>query len=226
MFYKFFQKLEPFLLRTYKRLTNPPIPNLKGDRDIEYSFVSANLPEGPGEALDFGCGLSWIGLLAARKGFKVTAIDLEPIKWFYRHPNLKFVQGDIFELNFPSKYFDLIINCSSIEHVGLVGRYGVKENREDGDLEAMKILKDILKPEGLMFLTIPVGKDTVFYPLHRIYGEERLPKLLEGWEIMKEEFWMKNSDNRWESVKKETALNEKPKEHCYNLGLFVLQKPK
>jgi hypothetical protein len=82
-----------------------------------------------------------MGLIAVRKGFNVTAVDLEPVKWFYKHPNFKFIQGDIFKLEFPPTHFDLITNCSTIEYVGLVGRYGVTEFRPDGDIEAMKILK-------------------------------------------------------------------------------------
>jgi len=117
--WRILQRLEPALIKLYRRISEPPIPNLRGDRDIELSWVAANIPDGPGEALDFGCGEGWMGLIAARKGFKVTALDLQPIVWDYKHPNLNFVQGDIFKLNFAPNQFDLIINCSSIEHVGL-----------------------------------------------------------------------------------------------------------
>jgi len=225
MLWRIFQKIEPTLISLYRRLSQPPVPNLKGDRDIEYSWVTANMPEGPGEALDFGCGPSWMGLLAARKGFNVTACDLKSVKWFYEHPNLKFIQGDIFKLSFPSEYFDLIINCSTIEHVGLVGRYGVIESKPDGDIEAMEILRTILKPNGIMLLTIPVGCDKVFVPLHRVYGNKRLPKLLQGWEVIKKEYWIKNDENRYICVNESIALNKEPLPHCYGLGLFVLEKP-
>jgi SAM-dependent methyltransferase len=162
--YRIFQKIEPILRSFYRRISEPPIPNLKGDRDIEYSWIAANMPEGPGEALDFGSGPSCMGLIAVRKRFNVTAVDIEPIKWFYKHSHFKFIQGDIFKLEFSPAYFDLIINFSTIEHVGLAGRYRTTESRPDGDIEAMKILKTILKPNGTMLLTIPVGRDKVFTP--------------------------------------------------------------
>jgi SAM-dependent methyltransferase len=225
MLYRIFQKIEPSLKGFYRRISEPPIPNLKGDRDIEYSWIAANMPEGPGEALDFGSGPSYMGLIAVRKGFNVTAVDIEPVKWFYKHPNFKFIQGDIFKLEFSPAYFDLIINCSTIEHVGLAGCYRITESRPDGDIEAMKILKTILKPNGTMLLTIPVGRDKVFTPLHRVYGQERLPKLLEGWKVLKKEFWIKDDQNRWICVDESVALNKEPVEHCYGLGLFVLRKP-
>ncbi|MFZ8805620.1 MAG: DUF268 domain-containing protein, partial [Candidatus Calescibacterium sp.] len=99
-------------------------------------------------------------------------------------------------------------------------------DRPDGDIEAMKILKIILKPGGKMLLTIPVGQDNVFKPLHRVYGKERLPRLLEGWEILKEEYWIKDKEGYWICVDKETALGrEITHPSLYGLGLFVLQKP-
>ena len=225
MLWRIFQKIEPTLIRLYRKVSQPPIPNLKSDRDVEYSWIAANMPEGPGYALDFGCGPGWLGLLAARKGFNVTAVDLEYVRWFYNHPKLKFIQGDILKLDLPSEHFDLIINCSAIEHVGLAGRYGVTEPNPDGDIQAMVILKSLLKKGKKMLLTIPVGRDSVFKPLHRVYGENRLPKLLEGWEVLKKEYWIKNDQNRWNLVKESVALTKKPLPYCYGLGLFVLQRP-
>jgi 2-polyprenyl-3-methyl-5-hydroxy-6-metoxy-1,4-benzoquinol methylase len=46
------------------------------------SRVSSQMPSGPGHALDFGPGGSHIALIAAQRGFNVTAVDLEPVRWF------------------------------------------------------------------------------------------------------------------------------------------------
>ena len=201
--------------------------NLKGDRDIEWSFVNSNLSNETGRALDFGPGSgSYLGLVAARRGFEVTAVDLEKVNWPYFYSNLKFIQGDFLKLNFPLESFDLIINCSSVEHVGLAGRYGVKTDRPDGDLEAMAKMRKILKPGGKMLLTIPVGQDAVFPPLHRVYGRERLSKLLEGYIIEKKEFWIKNDKNQWILTNEVTALNLIPNRNFYGLGCFILKKLK
>lgn len=220
------RKVEPFLIRLYYRLRYPSPPNLRGDRDIEWSWIVANLPEGSGKALDFGCDISYLALIAARCGFETTAIDLTPVHWFYIHPNLDFIQKDILDLGFTPETFDLIINCSSIEHLGLVGRYKVKESRPDGDIEAMAEMEKLLKPEGRMLLTIPVGQDAVFPPLHRVYGKKRLPKLLNGYIIEKEEYWIKNDRNQWILTEKSKALNLKPNRNFYGLGCFVLQGKK
>jgi SAM-dependent methyltransferase len=219
------RKLHPLLINAYERVGRGPVPNLSGDRDIEYSFVAANIANGPGLALDFGCGKSWMALLAARKGYDVTAIDLEDVSFRYDHPHLDFRKGDLAHMQLPMDSLDLIINCSSIEHVGLVGRYGVASENPDGDLEAMAIMRRLLKPEHEMLLTIPVGRDHIFPPRHRIYGNERLPQLLEGWEVVIKEFWGKNGANQWSSFDEVASLEREPLENYYGLGLFVLRRP-
>ncbi len=208
------------------------VPNLIGDRDIEWSWVSAQMPHGPGEALDFGCGGGSLALAASQRGFRVTAIDLEPPQWYYMHPMLQFIPGDIFKLSLPLKHFDLIINCSTVEHVGLVGRYGVTKNRTDGDLDAMAHLKQLIKPGGTMLLTIPVGRDAIFPPLHRVYGRDRLPRLLVSYEVEREVFWVKDNQNRWVLADRDTALDLvasagswNPLRNIYALGCFVLRCP-
>ena len=76
--------------------------------------------------------------------------------------------------------FDAALSISSFEHDGL-GRYGDPVNPE-GDIKAMQKMKHVVKPGGLLFLSVPVGKDTLVWNAHRVYGSIRLPLLLQGWE--------------------------------------------
>jgi len=76
---------------------------------------------------------------------------------------------------------DIAISFSSFEHDGL-GRYGDPLN-PNGDLEAMQTAKSFLKDNGLLLLGVPQGKDCLVWNLHRIYGEKRLPLLLQGWSV-------------------------------------------
>jgi SAM-dependent methyltransferase len=207
----------------YRRFKMPPPPNLCGDRDIEQSWIAAKMPKGPGRALDFGCGPFWMGFLAARKGFTVMAVDLMPVRWNYEHANLQFLQTDILNLAGSDDRYDLIINCSTIEHVGLQGRYGVRDQQDDADLAAMATLRDLVEPEGTMLLTLPVGRDAVFMPYHRVYGRSRLPQLLERWAVKEKEFWAKTGDNVWVRVDEAEALAQEASDHYYGLGLFVLE---
>jgi hypothetical protein len=219
-------------LRRLKRKKPSSRINLLGDRDIEWSWVASQLPQGAGEALDFGNGGSFLGLMAANRGFNVTAVDLGAVEWPYRHQQLRFVQGDILKLKLPSNFYDLVINCSTIEHVGLVGRYGVTDELPDGDLDAMARLRELMKVGGTMLLTIPVGQDVVFPPMCRVYGEKRLPRLLAGFSVKDEVFWVKDDQNRWIIDDRAKALQFPAAAGSWDalknvtaLGCFVLRRP-
>lgn len=198
--------------------------NLTGDRNVEWSWVAANLPEDPGAVLDFGSGDSLLGLIAAMKGGNVTSLDLQKVSLPYSVNSLVTKTGDILDIDFGNAQFDLIINCSTIEHVGLAGRYGSKEVT-DGDLIVMRRLRRLLKAQtGLMILTVPVGIDSVIRPWHRVYGADRLRQLLEGFAVRKKEFWSKRSGlNVWIQVGEKEALAVQPSESFYALGLFALR---
>lgn len=78
--------------------------------------------------------------------------------------------------------FDTIISYSSIEHSGL-GRYGDNLDPE-GDFKTMNDIYQNLKDNGLLFLGIPVGLDALCWNANRIYGEIRLPLLLEKFRVI------------------------------------------
>jgi len=83
--------------------------------------------------------------------------------------------------------FDVAISLSSFDHDGL-GRYGDPLD-PDGDLKAMRQALGLLKPGGLLFLTVPLGLDLVVFNLLRRYGALRLPLLLQHWQIQERLFW-------------------------------------
>jgi SAM-dependent methyltransferase len=208
-------------LRASRRLVAEGGETLEGDRWVEWSFCLARLAEGEGTTLDFGADIGFLSLAAAQRGHEVVALDREPAELPYEHPRVTALQADVLERPLADQRFDQIINCSSVEHVGLEGRYG-SFAAADGDIEAMTVLAERLAPGGRMILTIPVGRDRLCAPLHRIYGVERLPRLLGPFEIAEEQFWHKQ-DGGWRATTRETALETEGSETLYALGLFVLR---
>jgi SAM-dependent methyltransferase len=206
--------------------------NISGERDVERAFLSANMPDGPGEAIEFGCELGHMSLLAAQKGHHVLAVDLQDQPFTWQHPSVKFIKGDFLEMDLQRESFDLAINCSSVEHVGVAGRYGIELDQPDGDIQVMHRLAAVLKAGGLLLMTAPCGRDVVMAPWHRVYGPDRLPKLLAPFEILKQAYWVKNEANRWVPSDRATALNfpcrnDPDNAHgcLYALGGFALRKP-
>ena len=51
--------------------------------------------------------------------------------------------------------FDIALSISSFDHDGL-GRYGDPIDA-NADIRAMRLAQCLLKPNGLMFMTIPIG---------------------------------------------------------------------
>jgi SAM-dependent methyltransferase len=189
------------------------------------------MPSGPGEAIEFGCEHGYMSLLAAQKGFRVIANDLQHQSFIWQHSRVEFRQGDFLKLNLPRNHFDLAINCSSVEHVGVTGRYGITVEEEEGDIEVMRRLADILKPEGLLLMTAPCGRDALMAPWCRVYGAKRLPRLLAPFQIIKQCYWTKDEENRWVASTRDAALDFQPihspsdPHRCaYALGGFVLRK--
>lgn len=86
--------------------------------------------------------------------------------------------------------FDVALSISSFDHDGL-GRYGDPLDG-NGDLKAMSRTMSLLKPGGLLFLTVPIGPDVIVFNLLRRYGTIRLPLLLKGWEVVEKMFWVES----------------------------------
>ena len=196
-------------------------PSLSGDRWVEWSYCMSRLDDGPGQTLDFGAGNGFLALAAAQRGHDVDAFDRLPSEAEFGHPRVRAVQADVLTFDFGERRYDQIINCSSIEHVGLGGRYG-SSDAPDGDLEAMALMRRTLAPGGRMILTVPVGRDLVAAPLHRIYGAERLPRLLQGFAPVEEQYWHKDG-GLWRQVERGWALEVAGSESFYAIGLFVLR---
>jgi SAM-dependent methyltransferase len=208
-------------LRGSRRLTAAPGgATLEGDRWVEWSFCMARMADGDGSTMDFGADLGFLSLAAAQRGHTVVALDREDIPLLYAHERVTRVTADILDRPLSDRRFDQIVNCSSVEHVGLGGRYGSGDST-DGDLEAMGIMADLLAEDGRMIVTIPVGRDAVFSPQHRIYGEKRLPRLFERYNTLEEQYWRKDGP-AWTPTDRATALATEGSESFYSLGLFVL----
>lgn len=130
------------------------------------------------EVAILGSETPWYESIALAFGAHPTTIDYNKI--ISQDPRIRSLSLKEYEQN-PTQ-FDALISISSFEHDGL-GRYG-DPIHPDGDLIAMSKAKTMLKPGGLLFLAIPVGKDLLVWNSRRVYGSLRLPLLLAGWEVL------------------------------------------
>ena len=197
--------------------------DLEGEKFLDWGWICTNLPHGPHRSLEIGCGKSPIISAMLALGHNVTAVDqfIDPSKAI---GGFAFIHGDFNDLQF-AENFDVIVLCSVVEHVGLSGRYNSMEDSE-GDLRAMEKVASLLSPDGLVFLTIPVGVDALHHPWHRVYGEQRLPRLLDRFKVAKSRYLIKQPKGQWNETSKEDALSLAPDIRRYALGQFILKKTK
>jgi hypothetical protein len=195
--------------------------DLAGEKIIDWGWICANLPSGPRRALEIGCGESPIVPGMLTHGYKVTCVDLD--KTLFGELNgFNFIQGDFNDIELVPE-FDIVVACSSLEHFGLAGRYGAQAD-SDADLKAMKRIHDLLSAKGEAFVTIPVGRDAVHMPWHRVYGPERLPRFLQGFTIKHSCFWAKEPWGPWYETTLVHALDQPISIHRYALGQLLLTK--
>lgn len=137
------------------------------ERVIEHQFVVSNIKNYK-IILDFGCTPSLLPIELAINGFEVYGIDYR--KHPLTHRNFTFIQDDILNITFKSK-FDCIISISTLEHIGL-NVYNKKNNPSDLDYNKKKVKQVIekfdtfLKPGGILLITVPIGKESTEKMLH------------------------------------------------------------
>lgn len=123
----------------------------------------------------FGSTSPWYESLVLSMGAQsVTVVEYNHLT--YEHPAITCILVKDLPLE---KQFDVALSLSSFDHDGL-GRYGDPIN-PNADVEALGVVAKVLKPSGILFLTVPIGPDLLVWNLHRRYGNVRLPLLLEGW---------------------------------------------
>jgi len=105
----------------------------------------AYIPKG-GRVIDGGCGFAKWVIYLKRLGYDIVGIDnneiaVAKLKDFDGSLQVEF--GDILGIHYPDNAFDAYISMGVIEHF------------EDGPLPALKEAHRVLKPNGLIFVSVP-----------------------------------------------------------------------
>jgi len=130
------------------RLRGMPAPgfDLSGEKLMDWGWCLANLPKSPRMyILDVGCCEAPILPTAIALGHNVVGIDMSPLP--YQLKGMVFHQDNFLEIDLDDATFDIVVLCSIVEHIGLIGRYN-QNDLPDGDFLAMEKVSRILKPDG------------------------------------------------------------------------------
>lgn len=110
---------------------------------------------GPLRALDLGCLEGGVSFEMAREGWEVLGVEAreenfrkcELIRTYYDLPNLRFVHRDVKSLSPATDgAFDVIVCCGLLYHL-------------DDPFSHLDLLRDLLKPSGLLFVDTHVAPD-------------------------------------------------------------------
>jgi hypothetical protein len=145
--------------------------------EVPYAFRALSRIEPNAKVLDVGATESSLCLSLATLGYDVTAIDPRPNP--LSHERLRTVVGAIENWE-EDVTFDAVICLSTIEHIG-TGGYGQETADDRTDLAAMKRMRELTRPGGLLVLTTSVGQAGL-NDSGRVYDRQGLDELLEGWE--------------------------------------------
>ncbi len=123
-----------------------------------YYFCEKWQHEGRRSVLDLGCGLGRHSILFAKRGFKVTSVDLSEYsiqhlrEWEEReHVFIRSKVCDIKQLPFSDNAFDCIFSYHVVSHTDSKGIYQIIEE-----------IKRVLKPGGEVYLTLESKESWAF----------------------------------------------------------------
>ena len=169
---------------------NPPVVVKHRPGDVVVSAVSERIAELPyvfralagippgSRLLDVGATESTVSLSLAALGYQVTALD--PRAYPLTHPGLRAVVANVEDWQ-DEEPFAGVICLSAIEHIGLEA-YGLAEGQERADLAAMRRMRELTAPGGLLVLTTRFG-EAGEDDFQRTYDRAGLDELLQGWDV-------------------------------------------
>lgn len=158
---------DPELLRRLRRGDSLPPGYGVGfdERCVEYGWALAALPPGPARVLDAGSSLNH-GFVLDQPQLRSKALDiltLAPESTCFWERGISYLYRDLRAIPVRDDYYDVAVCISTLEHVGcdnaeLAGPAWAGEDRPTDYLEAIRELRRVLRPGGVLLLTVPFGR--------------------------------------------------------------------
>lgn len=134
------------------------------ERCIEYPWMLAHVPDGPGIMLDAGSTLNH-GFILDQPVLRckmLHILTLAPEAIHLRRKGITYLFEDLRDIPIRDAYYDTIVCVSTLEHVGfdntLYSNNETHREHRPGDfMIAMRELSRVLKSGGSLLLTVPFG---------------------------------------------------------------------
>jgi hypothetical protein len=168
------------------------------------------------EKIHFDIGSRFDGFISHCLIFcKVTMLDIRPLE--KKISGLSFIQCNCMNMsNIKSQSIRSISSLHAIEHFGL-GRYGDPIN-PNGYLEAIAEIQRVVKKNGNIYLSVPIGKQRLEFNAHRIFDPKNVVELFNKCELV--EFSVVDDGNNYI----ENVNYLRYRQNNYSCGLFHFKK--
>ena len=186
--------------------------------DAHYFFQAAWLARrlaqsSPLRHVDIGSSVMTIGASSAIA--PTIFLDFRPLSVML--PSLSPVAGDILDLPFFTASIESLSCLHVIEHIGL-GRYGDPIDPR-GDVKATIELQRVISPNGVLYLSVPIGRHRVCFNAHRVYFPENVVAMFSGLQLKDFSYVDdKGTLHEHKTVESVPVMD-------YGCGLFVFEKP-
>jgi SAM-dependent methyltransferase len=166
-----------------------------------------------GPHVDLGSDVRMIASLSAF--VRIEFVDFRPLEASLT--NLRCVAGNITALSYRDASLDSVSCLHVVEHVGL-GRYG-DPLQADGSEQALSELARVVAPGGRLYLSVPVGRETVCFNAHRVFDPETIKSAVAPLRLVS--FALVTDAGAFVSPAP-TALAS---QQAYGCGMFVFERP-
>ena len=197
LYYQLFPKLFGFGYNQYKidiikkKLRNYSftLKQYIDERIVEIPWVIKKLNlHHKKKILDAGCTLNYAYLIdeILKNENKLTYVNLYPEKFADKRTMVSYIQSDITKLNIEDETFDVVTCISVLEHIGFNNEIYDTSGKEKIDfimnenlyLKGIREIKRVLKKEGILYLSIPYGKQSLFNNLQQ-FGFEKTKEIID-----------------------------------------------
>jgi SAM-dependent methyltransferase len=131
------------------------------ERVVEYPWTYARLPRGGGRVLDAGSTLNYAFLVAHPliRAKKLHILTLVPERRCHCVIGVSHIYDELRSIPISTGYYDIVTCISTLEHIGMDNTLfrGGKEDAPDDYLIAVREMWRVLRPGGVLLLTVPFG---------------------------------------------------------------------
>ena len=171
------------------------------ERTVEYPWAFSRLPLGAGRVLDAGGTLNYAFLVAHPliRAKTIHILTLVPEGHCQCSQGVSHIYADLRSVPISSGYYDVVLCISTLEHIGMDNTlfHGQVEDAPSDYVAAVREMRRLLRPGGILLLTVPYGTYKHFRSF-QLFDQRLVGKVVEAFSPSRvEETYFRYSPHGW-----------------------------